>query len=295
MKLNLVENENDRQLVMKEENKPKLLEILRKLGNVTDYMTEVMVAEFYGVPNSTIQWYGDDKAEELEKYGYEVLRGKKLKKFKASQVELDNLGISKFTSQVRLHTIESVVVIGMMLTESEVAERLRNEIIKELFNETPTIDPLLANLNDIVKASRDNNDVQLAIAIGNRDRLIENEIVNKRIKPLENQIEELSPLAQKYNIFIDTEGLTDVETFSKNLGIKRLGRNNMYKYLRDKGYLMKNNRPYQKYIDNKYFTIKPCGNHIINEDVVQDYKTYITTKGVNKIIDELIKDRYINK
>lgn len=183
----------------------------------------------------------------------------------------------------------------MMLTESEVAERLRNEIIKELFNETPTIDPLLTNLNDIVKASRDNNDVQLAIAIGKRDRLIENEIVNKRIKPLENKIEELSPLAQKYNIFIDTEGLTDVETFSKNLGIKKLGRNNMYKYLRDKGYLMKNNRPYQKYIDNKYFTIKPCGNHVINEDVVQDYKTYITTKGVNKIIDELIKDRYINK
>lgn len=118
---------------------------------------------------------------------------------------------------------------------------------------------------------------------------------NEKIAMLENQIEELSPLAQKYNIFIDTEGLTDVETFSKNLGIKRLGRNNMYKYLRDKGYLMKNNRPYQKHIDSKYFAIKPCGNHIVNEEIIQDYKTYITTKGVNKIIDELIKDGYINK
>lgn len=289
MKLNLVENENDRQLVMKEENKPKLLEILRKLGNATDYMTEHMVAEFYNVNQKGIEQIANRKSEELKKYGYKL--------YKRSEIlNLQVVGLENIPNRgLRLYTIESVVVIGMMLTESEVAERLRNEIIKELFNETPTIDPLLANLNDIVKASHDNNDVQLAIAIGKRDRLIENEIINKRIKPLENQIEELSPLAQKYNIFIDTEGLTDVETFSKNLGIKRLGRNNMYKYLRDKGYLMKNNRPYQKYIDNKYFTIKPCGNHIANEDVVQDYKTYITTKGVNKIIDELIKDRYINK
>lgn len=289
MKLNLVENENDRQLVMKEENKPKLLEILRKLGNVTDYMTEHMVTEFYGVGDTTIKLLATRREEELKRYGYKTYKKKEIEKLQGVTLEnIPNRGL-------RLYTIESIVVIGMMLTESEVAEKLRNEIIKELFNETPTIDPLLANLNDIVKASRDNNDVQLAIAIGKRDRLIENEIVNKRIKPLENKIEELSPLAQKYNIFIDTEGLTDVETFSKNLGIKKLGRNNMYKYLRDKGYLMKNNRPYQKYVDNKYFRIKPCGNHIVNEEIIQDYKTYITTKGVNKIIDELIKDGYINK
>lgn len=120
------------------------------------------------------------------------------------------------------------------------------------------------------------------------------EYKNVITEPLLNQIEELSPLAQKYNIFIDTEGLTNIDTFSKDLNIKKLGRNNMYKYLRNKGLLRKDNKPYQKYIDSGWFTVKPCGNHISNNEIIQDYKTYLTANGINKIIDMLIKDGYIN-
>lgn len=117
--------------------------------------------------------------------------------------------------------------------------------------------------------------------------------IEEETKPLIEELEKLSPLADKYNIFLDTEGLTDVNTLSKNLAIKGLGRNNFYKYLREKQMLMKDNQPYQVQVDRKYFVVKPTGAFQIGEDTIQNYKTYITTKGVNKIIDMLIEDQYL--
>lgn len=127
MKLDLINNVDDREMVMKEENKNKLLNILRKLGNVVDYMTEPMVARFYGVADGCIQGYGDRNKDELGKYGYRV--------YKKSEILNQQLvGLETVPNRgLRLYPIEAVVVIGMMLTESKVAEDLRNEIINELF------------------------------------------------------------------------------------------------------------------------------------------------------------------
>ena len=117
--------------------------------------------------------------------------------------------------------------------------------------------------------------------------------VQEATTPLLKEIEELSPMAKKFELFIDTEGLIDITTFSKNLSIKKLGRNNMYKYLRDNKYLMKDNQPYQEYVANGMFVLKPSGHHIQNGEIVQDYKTYLTKKGINKLLDKITKDGYI--
>lgn len=117
--------------------------------------------------------------------------------------------------------------------------------------------------------------------------------VEEATKPLVETIQVLSPMAEKYNIFIDNEGLTDVNSLAKNLAIKNLGRNNFYKYLRNKGLLQKDNCPYQRYVNDELFVLKPAGSYIVGEDTIQNYKTYITTKGVNKIIDMLIEDQYL--
>ena len=117
--------------------------------------------------------------------------------------------------------------------------------------------------------------------------------VQEATTPLLKEIEELSPMAKKFELFIDTEGLIDITTFSKNLSIKKLGRNNMYKYLRDNKYLMKDNQPYQEYVANGMFVLKPSGHHIQNGEIVQDYKTYLTKKGINKLLDKITKDGYM--
>jgi len=45
-----------------------------------------------------------------------------------------------------------------------------------------------------------------------------------------------------------------VKTISQSEGVK-IGQNKAYRWLRDNKYLMKNNEPYQKYIDNGYFEV----------------------------------------
>lgn len=57
MRLNLTNNKEDRQLVLakEQEGKINLVNLLKKYGDVVDYMTEPMVANFYGVPGNTLQ------------------------------------------------------------------------------------------------------------------------------------------------------------------------------------------------------------------------------------------------
>ena len=125
------------------------------------------------------------------------------------------------------------------------------------------------------------------------NKTIENK--NKQIQEMETKIELIEPKADNYDLYLNTEGLTDVETFSKDLAIPKLGRNNMYKYLRECKILMKNNYPYQQFINQKFFVLKPNGYHKnAKGEIVPDYKTYITKKGLNYIIKRLKTDKYIN-
>ncbi len=127
MKLDLINSEKDREIVMRKENKPKLLDLLRKFGNVVDYMTSDMVAKFYKVGERAIADIGTTKKSELERYGYKAYKRSEILNMEVPYLEtIPNRGL-------RLYPIEAVVVIGMMLTESKVAEDIRNEIINELF------------------------------------------------------------------------------------------------------------------------------------------------------------------
>lgn len=180
-----------------------------------------------------------------------------------------------------------MLLIGFM--KSDKAKELRKQFRREYFQMKEII-----NSNEQLKEK-----LVYKIYKGGQDGILASrQLVDLEVQeataPLLAEIEELSPLAKKYNIFLDTEGLTDIDTFAKNLGIKGLGRNNMYKYLRDNEYLRKDNKPYQKYIDSKLFIIKPSGYHTVNGEVIQDYKTFLTTKGINKIINKLVSDKYID-
>lgn len=135
---------------------------------------------------------------------------------------------------------------------------------------------------------------QLLLQLFSKDELMianaHKQLVSLETKPLLEKIETIEPLADKYHIYLDVDGLTDIATFSKNLGVKSLGRNNMYKFLKENKYLMNDNNPYQKYVDQGIFLVKPNGKHIVNGENVQDFKTYVTKKGVDYLINKLKKD-----
>lgn len=70
-----------------------------------------------------------------------------------------------------------------------------------------------------------------------------------------------------------------------------IGRNRLFEYLRQEKILMKNNNPYQKYIDLKWFeTIETIKSTAYGDKLFT--KTLVTGLGQIKIIEKLIKDEY---
>ena len=82
------------------------------------------------------------------------------------------------------------------------------------------------------------------------------------VKPLENKVAEqgeqitiLQPKGQFYDAVVQSETLLDIGEVSKLLNYKGLGRNNLFRYLRENSILNNKNLPYQTYIDRGYFKI----------------------------------------
>lgn len=180
-----------------------------------------------------------------------------------------------------------MLLTGFMNTEK--AKAIRKQLRREYFAMREII-----NSNEQLKAN-----LLLSIYNGGQDGVLASKQlteleVKEATKPLLDKIDEIEPLADKYHIYLDVNGLTDVTSFSKSLGIKGLGRNNMYKWLRNNNYLMKNNEPYQKYITQELFILKPNGEHKNKDgESIPDFKTYLTKKGVNYLLEKFINNGII--
>ena len=107
---------------------------------------------------------------------------------------------------------------------------------------------------------------------------------NKELYIENNQ---LKPKAEFFDAVTESKDCIDMGNVAKLLN-KKIGRNKLFQFLRDKKVLMRDNTPYQNYIDRSYFRVieskfnKPDGTVHIN------LKTLVTQKGVNflnKIID----------
>lgn len=89
--------------------------------------TKKMVADFYGVEERTIERYLETHNDELKHNGYILCKGKLLKEFKLLFAPVINVG-SK-TTQLGLFNFRSFLNIGMLLTDSEQAKKMRSFIL----------------------------------------------------------------------------------------------------------------------------------------------------------------------
>ena len=71
-------------------------------------------------------------------------------------------------------------------------------------------------------------------------------------------------------------GDVTIGDFSKNLALEGLGQNNLFTWLRGRGFIMMNTAPYQAYVNRGYFVRKPSSTKI-NGKV--RYTTMLTPKG----------------
>jgi hypothetical protein len=112
-------------------------EVLDKAGSLSllpddTHATTEMVADFYEVPIKTVESLVRQNREELESSGYLVLKGRELKQFKTdlqpqglSQTELQDVTLFKGVRSLALFNRKAILNVGMLLTESDVARKVR--------------------------------------------------------------------------------------------------------------------------------------------------------------------------
>ena len=133
-----------------------------------------------------------------------------------------------------------------------------------------------------------------------RALLIAQGTINKKdelIKQHEKTIEQQKPLVDFANTIASTSKSIDMSSFAKLIkdeGIK-MGRNKLFEWLRNNGYLMKNknNEPYQRYIDSKIFEVVEY-TITINGKSEPKIKTLVTGKGQIYLIKKLKEQNKIN-
>lgn len=111
------------------------------------------------------------------------------------------------------------------------------------------------------------------------------------INQLNERIRHDQPLVEFANQVSNSENLIDMNAMAK-LAIEEnipIGRNRLFRWLRENEILMSDNLPYQKYIDRGYFAVKESV--FETGSMTKTYQqTYVTGKGQSYIIGRLKKE-----
>lgn len=111
------------------------------------------------------------------------------------------------------------------------------------------------------------------------------------INQLNERIRHDQPLVEFANQVSDTTNLIDMNAMAKLAREEniQIGRNRLFQWLREKGILMSNNLPYQKYIESGYFKVKESV--FETSSMMKTYQqTFVTGKGQSYIISRLKKE-----
>ena len=103
---------------------------------------------------------------------------------------------------------------------------------------------------------------------------------------LEGVVDELTPKAEGYDVFLDGHNAKPIGEVAKVVG---WGRNRMFAWLREKRILMASNVPYQEYIEAGYFRVREVPK-AHGDNVVNHVQTLVTSKGMHWLLAKLQED-----
>jgi hypothetical protein len=89
--------------------------------------TKLMVSQFFDIDERTLERYLEQYQDELKHNGYVLIRGKALKELNLQFAPVINVG-SK-TTQLGLFNFRSLLILAMLLKESDNAQLLRSKIL----------------------------------------------------------------------------------------------------------------------------------------------------------------------
>ena len=117
------------------------------------------------------------------------------------------------------------------------------------------------------------------------------QMANNTIGNLKLTIEEQRPLVEFANKVSNSSNLIDMGKMAKLLKDENIniGRNRLFEWLRKKDILMRNNIPYQRYLDGGYFQVKESTFETPYGTKTQQ-TTFVTGKGQIYITEKLRKE-----
>ena len=110
---------------------------------------------------------------------------------------------------------------------------------------------------------------------------------NEEIKKLQDENLKLRPIAQNYRLLFTVEKALDIGHVATLIAIKKMGRNNLFKFLRENGVITKDNRPFQKDVDSKKFRLVEGQYKKKNGSLGINIKFMVFQKGLDLIINKL--------
>lgn len=104
----------------------------------------------------------------------------------------------------------------------------------------------------------------------------------EKIEAQQKLIEVQTPKVEFYDDIVESKDAMSMDRVAKTLNMG-IGRNKLFELLRNKNILMRNNTPYQKYVDNGWFRCIESKFSKPNGDVCINVKTVVLQKGVDAI------------
>lgn len=190
----------------------------------------------------------------------------------------------------------------LFLTEDglyEVLMQSRKPIAKEFKKEVKKILKQIRTTGGYIHVSEEDSELEImskAFMIAQKTIEKKQEIIamkDRQIQVQEDLILEQAPKVEVYDNFLSKENIYSVNIISKSFGIKKMGRNNLYKWLRKNNYLFDGFQLYQKHIE-RGIGVQRTYEHKGKDDRIHvESSPYFTPKGVTELHKKLKKDGYV--
>lgn len=184
---------------------------------------------------------------------------------------------------------ESGLYTAILGSKLDSAKRFKHWITSEIL---PSIRKHGAYMtNEVIERTITDPDYLIQLAIALKEERKAKELEKQKRELAEQIIEEQKPLVDFANKVSDSSNLIDMGKMAKLLKDEHIniGRNRLFAWLRSKEMLMRNNMPYQKYIESGYFQVKESVYETPYGSKTQQ-TTYVTGKGQIYITEKLRKE-----
>ncbi|MDU5101159.1 MAG: phage antirepressor KilAC domain-containing protein [Clostridium butyricum] len=313
-------------ILTNEKEREKLIDKVEVLNKVKElvaipnsiYCTKAMVAEYFEIPEPTLDTCIKNNKEELFENGLVKLNKEDfINSFNLSVIDKLKLqtyqggfeyeGIRFTNNSSYYFNRRAILNVAMLLRDSEIAKLVRKSLLNMSENKEAISNEVDSIINSAMAAfSYLSKDLQEQVFKQTFEGLTnaKKEIgeLQEEKKELEGELDTAKDLIETNSAIIDKNGYT-IESLAKYLGSTVLipnmlnsklvpcGRNLLFKYLRDENILKSNNEPYARYKD--WFNVIP------NKQATQATgrtinTTLITGDGIYKLVKYMKKDTNID-